>query len=137
MWNFYHITMEWYVQKIELLKELNFLVRNFNKPKKIPREEIFGVCKKFIRKLIDYIFVIIDLWTASFGNGSLFTQLNNNAPLINHFGLMYIDFYEYPPYNGRISECFEKICEWKYSVWSWLYLFLRQTEDVHMGLWGN
>ena len=68
------------------------------------REKIFCVSKKFIRNLIDYFFMIIDLGAASFGNGSLHTQLKDNAPLIEHFGPMYIDFDEYPSYSGRISE---------------------------------
>ena len=28
--------------------------------------------------------------------------------MIKHFGPIYIDFGEYPPYSGRISEIFEK-----------------------------
>ena len=47
--------------------------------------------------------MILDLGTESFGNGSLFNQLKENAPLIKHFGPMYIDFDEYPPYSGGIS----------------------------------
>ena len=91
----------------ELLKELNVLVRYLNKIDNRHGEYIFGVCKKFIRKLTDYFFMIIDLGTASFGNGSLFTQINENAPLINVFGPMHIDFDEYLPYSGGISEFFE------------------------------
>ena len=34
----------------------------------------YGVCKKFITKLTDYFFAIIDLGTTSFGNKPLFTQ---------------------------------------------------------------
>ena len=52
--------------------------------------------------------MIIKLGTASFGNGYLFTQQKENYPLIKYFGPMYIDFYEYPPYSGRISKSFEK-----------------------------
>ena len=37
----------------EVLTSLNFLVRALNKVEKSPREEIFGVCKKIIRKLTD------------------------------------------------------------------------------------
>ena len=55
---------------------------DLNKFDKRPREEIFGVCKKIIRKLTDYFSVIIDLGTASFGNGYYSTQLKDNAPLI-------------------------------------------------------
>ena len=50
-------------------------MRDLNKFDNSPGEEIFGVCKKIIRKLTDYFFVIIDLGTTSFGNGSLFTEL--------------------------------------------------------------
>ena len=53
---------------IELLKEFHFLVRVLNKPDKSRREEIFGVCKIFVRKLMDYFFILIDLGTTSFGN---------------------------------------------------------------------
>ena len=53
---------------IELLKELHFLVRFLNKPDKRRREEIFGVRKIFVRKLMDYFFILIDLETTSFGN---------------------------------------------------------------------
>ena len=59
-------------------------------------------------KLTDYFFTIMDLGTASFGNESSFTQQKENSPLIKKFGPMYIDFDEYPPYSGRISEIFEK-----------------------------
>ena len=75
---------------------------------KRPGEEIFGVCKNFIRKMTDYFFMILDLGNESFGNGSLFNELKENSPLIIHFGPMYIDFGEYPRYSGRISEIFEK-----------------------------
>ena len=95
-------------KKIELLKKLHFLVRALNKPDTSPREVIFGVCKKFITKLTDYFFTIINLGTTSFGNESLFTQQKEKFPLINIFGPMYIDFDEYPCYSGRNSEIFEK-----------------------------
>ena len=52
--------------------------------------------------------MIIDLVNVSFGNVSLFNKLKVNAPLIKHFGPMYIYFDEYPPYSGKISEIFEK-----------------------------
>ena len=68
-------------KKIELLKKLHFIVRALNKPYISHREEIFGVCKKFITKLTDYFFKIIDLGTASFGNESQFNQQKENAPL--------------------------------------------------------
>ena len=95
-------------KKIELLKELYFLVRALNKPDTSPREEIFGVCKKFRTKLTDYFFTIIDFGTASFGNEYLFTQQKYNSPLIICFGPMYIDFDEYPIYSGRIMKFLKK-----------------------------
>ena len=52
--------------------------------------------------------MILDETTASFGNGYLFTEVNENAPFIKQIGSMYIDFDEYPQYSGRISEIFEK-----------------------------
>ena len=52
--------------------------------------------------------MILNLVTASFGKGSLFTQLKEDAAFIKHFRPMYIDFDEYPPYSGRIYEIFEK-----------------------------
>ena len=79
-------------------------MRALKKPDKISREDIFGVCKTIIRKLTDHSFVILDLGTALFGYGSLFTQLKKNTMLIKYFGPMYIDFDEYPPNSGRISE---------------------------------
>ena len=94
-------------RKFYPLKELHSLLRALNKPDTGPREEIFGVCKTFITKLIDYFFTIIDLGTASFGNESLFIQQKENYPLIN-FLPMYIDFDEYPHYSGRNTEIFEK-----------------------------
>ena len=58
------------MSKIEPLRKLHFLVRAFNKPDMSPREEISGVCKKIVTKLMDYFFTIIDLGNASFGNES-------------------------------------------------------------------
>ena len=58
--------------------------------------------------MTNYFFMIIYLGPASFRNGSLFNQLRENAPLITCFGQMYIYFYEYPTFSGRISETFEK-----------------------------
>ena len=40
--------------------------------------------------------MILDLGTTSFGNGSLFNEIKENAPLIRHFEPMHIDFCEYP-----------------------------------------
>ena len=86
---------------MNILKELHVLVRALNKIDEKPGYCIFDVCNKFIRKMKDYFFMILNLVTASFGNGSLFTQLKENAALIEHFGPICIDFYEYPPYSGR------------------------------------
>ena len=61
-------------------------MRSLNKPDMSPREEIFGVCKKVISKLIDYFFVIIYLGTVSLGNESTFTQQKENSPLIKKLG---------------------------------------------------
>ena len=83
-------------------------MRALNKPYISPIEGIFVVCKKIRTKLTDYFFTIIDLGTASFGNWYFFTQLKENAPLINFFGPMHIDFYGYPPYSGRNFNFFEK-----------------------------
>ena len=57
--------------------------------------------KKFITKLTDYFFTIIESGTTSFENESLITQQKENCGLIKHFGPMFIDFYEYPHYSGR------------------------------------
>ena len=68
--------------------------------------------------------MILNLVTASFGKGSLFTQLKEDAAFIKHFRPMYIDFDEYPPYSGRIYEIFEKNvndnikCEHGYAYYS-------------------
>ena len=83
------------------MKELHVIVRLLKKIDKKPRDWIFGVCNKFVRKLTYYFFVILDLGTASFGNGHLFTQLEEYDQLIEIFGPMYIDFDEYQPYSGR------------------------------------
>ena len=94
-------------KQINILKELHLLVRALNKIDNKPRDWIFGVCKKFIGKLTYYFFMILDVGTASFRNGYCFTQLKENAALIEHSGPMYIDFDEYPPYSDTISEYFE------------------------------
>ena len=93
---------------IELLKELHFIVRALNKPDISPREEIFGVGKKFTTKLTDYFFTIIDLGTASFRNESLFTQQKENSLLIKCFGPVYIYFDEYPPIVVEIMKPLKK-----------------------------
>ena len=88
------------------MKKLYFIVRAFKTPDISPREEILGVCKKFITKFTDYFFMIINLGTESFGNESTFNQQKENAPLIKCFGPMCIDFDEYTTYSGRNSEFF-------------------------------
>ena len=50
-------------RKMKILKELHALVKALNKNFKVPGEETFGVCKKFITKLTDYFFSTIDLGT--------------------------------------------------------------------------
>ena len=55
---------------------------DLNKPDKSLREEIFGVCKKVMKKLRYDFFTIIDLFTESFVNECLVTQQKENAPLI-------------------------------------------------------
>ena len=90
-----------------LLKELHILVKALNKIENEPGDRTFGVCNKFLRKLTYYFFTIFDEETPSLGNGTLFTWLKENATLIKCFGLMHIDFYEYPIYSGAISEKFE------------------------------
>ena len=44
-------------RKVYPLKELHSLVRALKKPYTSPRDEIYGVCKKFITKLPDYFFI--------------------------------------------------------------------------------
>ena len=58
-------------------------------------------------KLADYFFTIIDEENASLENRSLFTSVKEYATLIKSFGPMYMNFDEYPPYSGAISENFE------------------------------
>ena len=50
-------------RKIELLEELHSLVKASNESYKVPIKEKYGVCKKFITKLTDYFFTIIELGT--------------------------------------------------------------------------
>ena len=83
-------------------------MKALNKIFKVPGEEKFGVCKKFITKLTDYSFEIIDLGTTSFGNEPLFTQQKEKFRLIQCFGPMFIDFDEYPHYSGREYIIFEQ-----------------------------
>ena len=63
-------------------------MRALNKIDKSHREKIFGVCRKFIRKLTDYFFMILDLGTALFGNGYFSTKQKENAPLMKNSGPM-------------------------------------------------
>ena len=67
---------------IELFNKLHFLVRALNKSDISPKEEIFGVCKNFIKKLTYDFFPVIDLGTAPFENNSSFTQQKENVPLM-------------------------------------------------------
>ena len=60
MLHMYNRTVDIYV-KNDPLKELRILVRALNKIDKKFRDFIFGVCNEFIRELIDYFFMIIDL----------------------------------------------------------------------------
>ena len=83
-------------------------MKALNKTYKVPREEKYGVCKKFITKLTDYFFTIIDLGTTSFENEPSFTQQKEFFRLIKCFSPMYIDFDEYPLYSGINSEFFGK-----------------------------
>ena len=88
-------------RKMKILKELHALVKALNNKFKFPGEETFGVCKKFITKLTDYLFSTIDLGTTSFGNKPFFTQQIEKCRLKQCFGPMFIDFNEYPRYSGR------------------------------------
>ena len=85
------------------MKEIHVIMKALNKIDNEPGDLLLGVCNNFIRKLKYYFFTIIDEETASIGNRTLFTDLKN-ATLIKHFGPIYIDFYDYPPYSGAISE---------------------------------
>ena len=89
------------------MKVLHILLKDLKTIDNEPGYCIFGVCNKFIRKLTDYSFTIHDGENAPLGNGTFFTALKENATLIKHFGPMYIDFDEYHPYSGAISEIFE------------------------------
>ena len=88
-------------RKIVILKELHALVKALNNNFKVPSEETFEVNIKFITKLTDYFFSMINLGTTSFGNKALFTQQKKKYRLIQCFGPMFIDFDEYPHYSGR------------------------------------
>ena len=79
-------------KKIELLKELSFLVKALNKIDNEPVDYIFGFCNEFIRKLTYYLFKILDKEALSLGDRNFFTALKENATLIKKFGPMYSDF---------------------------------------------
>ena len=96
---------------------------------------MFGVCKKFLTKLTDYFFTIVNLGTASFGNESLFTQQKENSALIEYFGPMYIDFDEYPPYSGRNSEIFEKMLMKIFSVSMIMHILQTNRKCAHGLMW--
>ena len=83
-------------------------MRALNKPDKSPREEIFGVCKNNMRKLMDYLFVIIGLGTSSFGNAYFFysTEIEFFIEKTSWANVYWFDYY--PPYSGKLSEIFEK-----------------------------
>ena len=83
-------------------------MKALNKYFKVPGEKKYGVCKKFITKLTDYFFAIIDLGTTSFGNEPLFTQTKETCRLMKFSGPMFIDFDDYLHYSGRESTIFEK-----------------------------
>ena len=72
--------------------------------------------------------MILDLGTELFGNGSLFTELKENAPLIKKIGPMYIDFGEYPHYSGRTSEDFKIMLMKVFNVI--MVMLILQVENV-------
>ena len=78
-----------------------------------------------------YFFAIISLGTASFGNEYLFTQKKDNCPLIKNLGTMYIDFYEYRPCSGRISEFFEKMLMKIFSVFMVMHILQENRKCAH------
>ena len=94
------------VKRVPEKKYLVFAKKSLKNKHKSQRRNNWCL-QKIIRKLTDDSFTMIDLVTASFGNRSLFTQMKENDPLINHFGPMYINFYGYPTYSGALSEIFE------------------------------
>ena len=65
-------------KQMRILKELHAILKALNKNLKVPGEETFGVCKKFITTLTDYFFSTIDFGTTSFGNKPFFTQQKEN-----------------------------------------------------------
>ena len=60
--------------KIELQKYLQSIVKNL-KIDDEPGDCMFGARNKFIRKLTDYLFRIIEEGTVLLGNGTLFNEL--------------------------------------------------------------
>ena len=101
-------------RKIDLLKQFHLLVKALNINHTFPSEDKCGVeCKyevfkKFMTRLTDYFFAIIESGTTSFENEPLITQQKEIFRLIKCFGPMFIDFNEYPRYVGRKSAIFEK-----------------------------
>ena len=94
---------------------------------------IFGVCNKFIWKLTDYFFIVLDEGTALVGNRNLFIEPKENSTLIKHFGPMYVDFDKYPSYSGTISESFGNCLMLIFSVIS-ATLFLKSKTTFAYGL---
>ena len=92
---------------IELMKELNFLVRALNKPGIRPRKEISGVCKNNYNKIDRLLLHNIDVRNCVIWKWVLFYFKKKNAPLKTNLGQMHTDSDEYPPYSGRIYEIFE------------------------------
>ena len=60
-------------KKIEPLKELHIIAKTRNKIDNEPVDFIFGVCRKLKRKLIDYLFTLLEEVNVSLGNSTLFT----------------------------------------------------------------
>ena len=75
--------------------------------------------------------MILYLGTASFVNVSLFTEPKEKAPLIKHFGPMYIDFDEYPPYSSRISEFLKKMLMKIFGVIMIIHILQGESKFVH------
>ena len=91
------------------MKQLDVQVKALKKIGNTLGEIISEVCKIIIRRFKDYLFTIIDEETASIFQKTLFAALTENSKLIKNFGPMYIDFDDYPPYSGEISENIKQI----------------------------
>ena len=82
-------------------------MKALNKSDNVPGYGIFGVWKKFISKLTDYFFTIIDEETTSLGKRTFYyPKIICNIDKIFSTNV-YFDFNDYPPYSGAISENFE------------------------------